>query len=400
MEEGALVTDTTTTSTATAPAAESDWSARAARLATLLAERGDVRDDAWKAAVAGVPRHRLVPAAYRQDTTGAWRPVDTASDAGLELVYSPETLITALEDRGGHQVAVSSSTKPDLMLRMLEVLDVRDGQKVLEIGTGTGYNAALLSHRLGEANVFSVDIDPELVDAARSRLAGIGYRPTLVAVDGVDGLPEHAPYDRIIATCSVPVVPWTWVNQLAPGGQLLVDLKVNDTAGNLVDLRRLPDRAEGRFTARWATFMTMRHHDGAVPIQSGERAMEAFERVTTAPAQPWWTHRVVWLLAQFALPAGVVIGMRLDPDTRQPTAGMLSAPDGSWTTIELAESGGVRRVTEAGPTPLWVAVEDAYQRWTGLGEPDWPRLGITVIPDRQWAWLDDPAGPRTWPISG
>jgi methyltransferase of ATP-grasp peptide maturase system len=366
----------------------------------LLAERGDLHDDAWKAAVAAVPRHRLVPAAYRQDATGAWRPVDTASDEGLELVYSPETLVTALDDRHGHQVAVSSSTKPDLMLRMLEVLDVHNGHRVLEIGTGTGYNAALMSHRLGQTNVFSVDIDAELVDAARRRLAEIGYHPTLVAVDGVGGLPEHGPYDRIIATCSVPTIPWTWAEQLAPGGRILVDLKVNDTGGNLVDLRRLPDRVEGRFTARWATFMTMRHHDTVLPARSGERASDPAERATAAPPQPWWTHLVVWFLAQFALPAGVRIGMRLDPDTRQPTAGMLSAPDGSWATIELADQDGIRRVTEAGPTPLWAAVEDAFQRWTELGEPDWPRLGVTVTSDQQWAWLDDPAGPHVWPISG
>jgi protein-L-isoaspartate O-methyltransferase len=90
-------------------------------------------------------------------------------------------------------VPVSSSTKPDLMLRMLETLDVRDGHRVLEIGTGTGYNAALLSHRVGDHNVYSVDVDAELVRLARERLAGAGYRPTLAAIDGEGGLPEHAP---------------------------------------------------------------------------------------------------------------------------------------------------------------------------------------------------------------
>jgi protein-L-isoaspartate(D-aspartate) O-methyltransferase len=390
------------TEAANGPDADTAWTTRAERLATLLAERGDLRDHAWKAAVAAVPRHRLVPAAYRQDTTtGAWRPIDVASDEGMDLVYSPETLITALANQGGHQVAVSSSTKPDLMLRMLEILDVHDGHRVLEIGTGTGYNAALLSHRLGPTNVFSVDIDGGLVDAARRRLAAIGYHPTLAAVDGVDGLPEHAPYDRIIATCSVPIVPWDWARQLAPGGRMLIDLKVDGTAGNLVDLRRSGDRVEGRFTSRWATFMTMRHSDtGDVAPNRARRAEGPTTRTTTAPPQPWWSHRVVWFLAQFALPSGMDIGMRLAPDTRLPTAGMLSASDGSWATIELAEHDGLRQVTEAGPTPVWTAVERAYQEWTALGEPDWPRLGVTVTRERQWAWLDDPTGPHTWPIIG
>lgn len=133
--------------------------------------------------------------------------MDVTSPAGLDLVYSPVTLTTALADWGTHQVAVSSSTKPDLMLRMLETLDVQDGHRVLEIGTGSGYNAALLAHRLGDDQVFSIDVDHELVDAARRRLDRIGRRPTLITGDGVNGLPEHAPYDRIIATCSVPAVP-------------------------------------------------------------------------------------------------------------------------------------------------------------------------------------------------
>lgn len=158
-----------TAPTAVAPVAEPDWASRAARLAALLTERGDLHDDAWKAAVAGVPRHRLVPAAYRQDlVTGAWRPVDTSSDEGLDLVYSPETLVTALDDRDGHQLAVSSSTKPDLMVRMLEALDVHDGQKVLEIGTGTGYNAALVRH---EAPLFPCGDERSPPLFCRSRIA-------------------------------------------------------------------------------------------------------------------------------------------------------------------------------------------------------------------------------------
>lgn len=125
----------------------------------------------------------------------------------LERVYSPETLVTALETVGDNRVAIWSSTKPDLMVRMLEILDVHDGHRVLEIGTGSGY-AALLAHRLGDNQVFSVDVDDDLVALARDRLAAAGYRPMLKVIDGVHGLPEHAPFDGIIATCSVPAVPW------------------------------------------------------------------------------------------------------------------------------------------------------------------------------------------------
>ncbi len=107
--------------------------------------------------------------------------------------------------------------------------------------------------------MFSVDVRADLVELARERLAAVGYRPTLSVVDGSAGLAEHAPYDRIIATCSVPAVPRPWAEQLVAGGLILVDLKLATSAGNLVRLRRLGDRLEGRFTARWAAFMAMRH---------------------------------------------------------------------------------------------------------------------------------------------
>ena len=89
---------------------------------------------------------------------------------------------------------------------MLEALEVTDGCRVLEIGTGSGYNAALLCERLGSEHVTSVHIDPDLVALARERLAANGYTPTLAA-DGADGYPRSALYDRIIATCSVPAIP-------------------------------------------------------------------------------------------------------------------------------------------------------------------------------------------------
>lgn len=110
------------------------------------------------------------------------------------------------------------STKPDLMIHMLEVLNIQEGQRILEIGTGTGYNAALLGHRLGDDNVFSVDIDPELIDTARRRLADIGRHPHLTVGNGAEGWPEYAPYDRIIATCAVRRLPWVWYDQLNPRG--------------------------------------------------------------------------------------------------------------------------------------------------------------------------------------
>lgn len=154
----------------------------------------------------------------------------------LDTIYSDDTLVTALADipaesMGTGKMAVSSSTMPTLMIRMLEALDVRDGDRVLEIGTGTGYNAALLCQRLGSDNVFTVDLDAELVDLARDRLDSAGYTPTLVVRDGEHGLVEHAPYDRIISTCAVPAIPRPWIEQTAESGLILTDIKVSGMGG-------------------------------------------------------------------------------------------------------------------------------------------------------------------------
>ena len=179
-----------------------DWVSRAQRLADEITGSGKLRSLPWRAAVCAVPRHELVPSYYEQDTnTGQWRLVDTTAPEmrgrWLDLVYSDTTLITAVaeyeQDSRTRQLPVSSATKPGLAVRMLEELDVHDGHRVLEIGTGSGYTAALLSARLGSANVHSVDLRPQLIQAARERLTRIGYQPTLAAVDGENGLPEHSP---------------------------------------------------------------------------------------------------------------------------------------------------------------------------------------------------------------
>jgi protein-L-isoaspartate O-methyltransferase len=113
---------------------ENLWQTRAARLADQLVQSGDIRDPRWAAAIASIPRHVLVPNAYRQQPDGSW------SELGdnPELIYSPTTLVTDIEDG----LAVSSSTKPDLMVRMLETLDVHDDDRVLEIGTGVRHEVA------------------------------------------------------------------------------------------------------------------------------------------------------------------------------------------------------------------------------------------------------------------
>ncbi|MGH8920303.1 MAG: hypothetical protein ACRD0H_18560 [Actinomycetes bacterium] len=92
------------------------------------------------------------------------------------------------------------------------------------------YLAALLCHRLGDRNVFSLDINPGLLTTAHARLVGLGYQPHLACLDGADGWTAHAPYDRIIATCGISTIPYPWVAQTRPGGLILTEALSGATA--------------------------------------------------------------------------------------------------------------------------------------------------------------------------
>jgi protein-L-isoaspartate(D-aspartate) O-methyltransferase len=142
----------------------------------------------------------------------------------LEHIYRDEAVIIK---RSGGQI-FSCSSKPSTMATMLEYLQLKPGQRVLEIGTGTGYNAALLAQIVGNSgHVTTIDIEPELVETARNRLQEAGYRHVDVIVgDGSLGYASAAPYDRIILTASSDDVARAWHEQLAPEGHLLVTLVV------------------------------------------------------------------------------------------------------------------------------------------------------------------------------
>ncbi len=142
----------------------------------------------------------------------------------LQEVYQDKAIITKLVDGR----FVSSSSQPTMMAIMLEQLDLHKGQRVLEIGAGTGYNAALMAHIVGEnGHVVTIDIDEDLVENARKNLVAAGFeRVQVVCADGGLGFPDGAPYDRIILTVNAGDITPAWHEQLAPEGRILLPLSV------------------------------------------------------------------------------------------------------------------------------------------------------------------------------
>ncbi|GAA3037143.1 methyltransferase, ATP-grasp peptide maturase system [Actinokineospora globicatena] len=371
------------------------WRELAQGLADEIAAEGVSLSSDLRRAVVETPRHVFVPWFYTQGPDRAWVRTGDGDEGWLAAVYRNQPLVTELATTGaGDRVTVSSSTKPGLMVRMLEALDLADGHRVLEIGTGTGYNAALLCHRLGEGRVFSVDIGAGLVVAAGERLRALGLSPVLEVGDGRRGLPGHAPFDRVVGTCSVPVVPWAWAEQTRVGGLVLVDLKPSVHAGNLVLLKRTADGLSGRFLPRWAGFMAARGADVApegVRVYGDPASGSRSE--TTLAATPW-TELVPWFLAQAGMPGEVSVGYSGSGWAT------LSAVDGSWAWARMVAD-GAREVRQGGPVRLWDRVEAAYGEWEALGRPGWDRLGLTVSGDGvHRVWLDDPGSGVEWVFAG
>ncbi|MBA0049797.1 methyltransferase domain-containing protein [Streptomyces sp. AJS327] len=301
-----------------------------------IAADGSLTDPRWRAAFTEVPRELFVPYYYAPALGGyerLWRddPDRRGRQRWHDGVYQDVPLATRVRDGE----LISSSSQPSLMARMLEYLDVRDDSRVLEIGTGPGYNAGLLCHRLSDARVTTVDIDPDITEDARRHLEAAGFHPHVVTGDGALGCPEHSPYDRIIVTVGMPTIPDAWLRQCVPGGLIVTPLATGLLALHVTDATH----ASGRFLPTPAFFVPLRGHSQDAGLTEG-----TFADVPTDAL-------------------------------REDSFHFLRA---------LSEQ--------------WLGPNEAYTLWHNEGRPARPRYGVTIDGEDRWAWLDSPEGPHRWPI--
>jgi methyltransferase of ATP-grasp peptide maturase system len=307
----------------------------------------------------------------------------------LAACYSDESLVTQIAgtvvpaDIRGRilRQPTSSSTLPGLVVHMLEELNVEDGMRVLEIGTGTGYSTALLCHRLGEENVTSVEVDADVSARARTALGAAGYVPELVVGDGLDGHLDGAPYDRTIATCGVLGIPPAWLAQTRPGGQILATLCGWMYSSELARLTVTEDgTATGRLLGGGISFMLARPHQppplGMLPdLDSGEERTTA----TGPDVLKDWTARFV---AQIAAPRTQHI--QLTRDDGSPQHLFLDAA-GPWAALHQHQ--GTWIVRQGGSDRLWDGIEYHLRRWELDGSPGLEKFTVTAGPDhRTIAW--------------
>ncbi|MFF4651374.1 methyltransferase [Streptomyces sp. NPDC001380] len=370
-----------------------------AGLVAELAAQGALDDPAWRTAFEEVPRHAFVPAFHRPLPGQGW--VRAAADDPdprrradwARGVYEDTALVLRLD--GG--AAAAWCRRPLQTARLLDGMQAGDGQRVLEVGTGSGYGAALLAHRLGAERVFTVGPGP--AEEPARRLADAGYGGvTAVSGDTAKGWPAGAPYDRVVVAGDVSgpaAVSADWVAQCRPGAAVLVPV-----GGALVRLRVAADgTAAGRFLPVPVRLGPLHGPPGA-----GGGAGAGGGRDGTRAAR-----RTGWLRARrsrtgirpegpaFLFALGLArpeLEARAAYDRgRRSTWLTVAAPDGS--TARAAPDGAVSRT---GPQEVWPAVEELHDRWTAEGRPGWERFGLTLAGDRQWAWLDRPD--RAWAAPG
>jgi protein-L-isoaspartate(D-aspartate) O-methyltransferase len=194
---------------------------------------------------------------------------DKDPDAWLTAAYSDMAIVTQLDDgatdiTAGEGRYTCSLSAPSVILAGLSLLDPREGDRVLEIGTGTGWTAALLSRLVGDENVTTIEVDQAVFARAEENLSTAVCHPRLVLGDGAEGWPQSGPYDRLHVTCGVVTVPYEWVRQTRPGGVIVFPLM---SAANSGQLTRVTVDDDGTATGYFygeVNYMMLRAQRGAV----------------------------------------------------------------------------------------------------------------------------------------
>ncbi|GAB4513506.1 MAG: hypothetical protein OHK0046_14270 [Anaerolineae bacterium] len=174
-----------------------------------LRERGILTDPRLQAAFTAIPRHQFIPGTDLSD------------------VYSPDKSIAVCYDMRGESTC--SATMPTMIANLLSCLELEAGQNVLEIGTGTGYTAAIIKNMIGsEGRVTSLEIERDIVRMAQDNLQrAYVIDVNLVHVDGAEGYAPRAAYDRIVSTVGIWDIPPAWLRQLKPNGIIVAPIALD-----------------------------------------------------------------------------------------------------------------------------------------------------------------------------
>jgi protein-L-isoaspartate O-methyltransferase len=346
-------------------------------------------DPMWRKAWDDVPRHAFVPDRYFLWDGSAWQPHGRSEDpdAWWTLVHTADQpVITQVDGRA----PTSSVSAPMLVAAMLGGLNVADGMRVLESGTGSGWTASLLAARVGDGNVITVEVDAGLAEQARINAATAGRYPLVVAGDGAAVYFGADSFDRVSATHAVKRIPAAWIEQVKPGGIVAAPLAIAKGFDAFVALTVSDDGSAFGPILFPVAFMGSR----TTPDNAGQPRVlsdgPGRARSGTLDVPAMASAGELWAL-RLAIPGLDITGPLLEDgdDTV-----WLSTPDGSWAVgwVPKGAAWDGSAVEEHGARNIWTLAEDAYGAWVAAGRPALDRYGVTVEADgTHKIWLDGTA---------
>ncbi|WP_347256640.1 methyltransferase domain-containing protein [Actinomadura sp. RB99] len=364
-------------------------------LVRRLRESGDLRSPGWERAMHAAPRHLFVPdrAWCTPDGGGAPFAIDRSADPERwrEAAYADAAIVTQVDDGAGDPASgkgawTSSLSAPGAVVSFLELLAPRDHDRVLEIGTGTGWTAALLSSRLGARRVTSVEVDERVAERAAANLREAGFAPDLVVGDGEKGVPARAPFDRVHVTCGVTVLPPSWIEQTRPGGVLLFPWMPSFGDGHKARLTVTGDgRAVGGFhgSADYMMLRSQRSPGFGDLDRDGEESRTRLAPRTVAGDSSGADVAIAGMLPDVLGDERIV--------RERPSLVLVDEAGTSWARCSYRVGADDFPVVQGGERRLWDEVEAAYLRWVGWGSPGRDRFGLVAGPEGQRVWFDRPS---------
>ncbi len=375
------------------------------RLADELSDNGSLTPS-WRASFLAVPRHLFIPdTIWRERGNGDLVSVSRvdASDRWRELVEGNDSVVTQVDDGHPSQpgsvgwMPTSSASMPKMVAVMLQHLDAKPGHRVLELGTGTGWNAALLAHRLGAGQVPSVEIDPDLASQARTALSDAGFgEVAVITADGALGYPPAAPYDGVIATAACQTVLDAWVEQTRPGGRIVTPWGNPYFDGGLLARTTDPHGTASGGIVGKSSFMYLRHQ--RIP-RARLRDIVGSAQERAALPTTWTTihpHRGAGrfdarLASGLRVPECKFIYSPYDTDNveegqRRGVLWFVDPWSRSWaslTHLTPDASDEYFAIQQHGPRHLWDEIHAAYRWWIDAGSPGVDRWRFTITPDDQ-----------------
>ncbi|MFF4283604.1 methyltransferase [Streptomyces kronopolitis] len=262
---------------------------------------------------------------------------------------------------------------------------------VAELGTATGFNAALLCALLGDKEVTTIELDAALAEAGENNLRAAGYTPSAVRGDAAAGWLDRAPYDLILATFSVDRLPPAWPAQTTPGGRIITPWNSPWCCYGTLALTTGQDgSAQGRFHSFAAFMPIQRPHSAASPPDPA--TPDGSLQITTSTLSPW-------AVAGGNLNAEFHVGLTVpgasfvwdtSGDHAPVRLGVTDTTGSSWAAVDYDGHHSDRfAVTQSGPRRLWDEITTAYERWLTLGRPDVDQHGLTVdATGAQTPWVE------------